>query len=220
VLDDGFQHLPLARDVDIVLVDATNPFGGGKLLPAGRLREPKSALVRADIIVITRSMHAPALEAAIRRDSSAPIFYACTVLESLRPFSGGSPASAVDQSLDESMVRAKKFFVFCGIGNPSGFIADLRDWGFSLVGSKFFRDHHSYTLEDFREIETEARAAGGNALLCTEKDAFNLTGVRTNALDVMFCRINLRIDREVDFWRAIMAKADAPDSHLEQAQPI
>ena len=59
ILDDGFQHLQLARDVDIVLIDATNPFGGGHLLPAGRLREPKAAISRADIVVITRSGHAP-----------------------------------------------------------------------------------------------------------------------------------------------------------------
>src|SRR5579862_7337589 len=71
VLDDGFQHLQLARDVDILLIDATNPFGGGHVLPAGRLREPRSALARADIIVITRSDHAPAVESVIRRDSRA-----------------------------------------------------------------------------------------------------------------------------------------------------
>lgn len=86
VLDDGFQHFPLARDVDIVLIDATNPFGGGFLLPAGRLREPRSALARADLIVITRSDHAPAVEAVIRRDSDAPIFYAAPHLESVRLF--------------------------------------------------------------------------------------------------------------------------------------
>jgi len=59
ILDDGFQHIQLARDVDIVLIDATNPFGGGHLLPAGRLREPKSALARANLVVVTRSDHAP-----------------------------------------------------------------------------------------------------------------------------------------------------------------
>jgi tetraacyldisaccharide 4'-kinase len=106
-------------------------------------------------------------------------------------------------------VGSTKFFVFCGIGNPPAFIADLRDWGFSLAGSKFFQDHHRYTQEDFREIETEARAAGANALLCTEKDAFNLTAVRTTALDVIFCRITLRIDREEDFWRTVMIKVES-----------
>ncbi|MGA7783264.1 MAG: tetraacyldisaccharide 4'-kinase, partial [Candidatus Acidiferrales bacterium] len=74
VLDDGFQHMELARDADIVLIDATDPFGGGHLLPAGLLREPKSALSRADIIVITRSEQALAVETIVRRNTRAPIF--------------------------------------------------------------------------------------------------------------------------------------------------
>ena len=91
VLDDGFQHLQLARDVDIVMIDATNPFGGGHLLPAGRLREPKTALARADIMVLTRSIHSPAVEAAVRRDTNAPIFYARAGARfSLRPVSSAS----------------------------------------------------------------------------------------------------------------------------------
>lgn len=203
VLDDGFQHLPLARDVDIVLVDATNPFGGGKLLPSGRLREPKSALARADVIVITRSTRTPALETAIRRNSNAPIFYAHTALDSFHALSAGFSV------MEESKVRARTFFAFCGIGNPSAFVADLRDWGISVAGSKFFRDHHRYTQEDIREIETAAHEAGADALLCTEKDAFNLTGVGPEVLEVIFCRISLRIDREEDFWRAIIAAAES-----------
>jgi tetraacyldisaccharide 4'-kinase len=207
VLDDGFQHLPLARDVDIVLVDATNPFGDGKLLPAGRLREPKSALARAHVIVITRSIHSPALEAAIRRDSAAPIFYAHTTLDSIHAFSDGLPSMP---QMDDLKVRGQKFFAFCGVGNPSAFVVDLRDWGIQLAGSKFFRDHHRYTQENVREIEAEARTAGADALLCTEKDVFNLTGVRAQSLDVMFCRISLRIESEEDFWRAVMAAVESP----------
>src|SRR5271170_3223203 len=76
ILDDGFQHLALGRDADIVLIDATDPFGGGQLLPAGRLREPRTALARADVVVITRSEHAPALETVVGRFTDAPIFYA------------------------------------------------------------------------------------------------------------------------------------------------
>src|SRR5258708_22615274 len=84
VLDDGFQHLKLSRDADIVLVDATDPFGGGMVLPAGRLREPLGALRRADIVVVTRSVQAssPAVESIIRRHTSSPIFHTTTRLES------------------------------------------------------------------------------------------------------------------------------------------
>jgi tetraacyldisaccharide 4'-kinase len=203
VLDDGFQHLQLARDVDIVLVDATNPFGGGHLLPAGRLREPRTALSRADIIVITRSDHAPAVEAAIRRDSDAPIFYARAQLESVRAFRGEYPGT------EGAEVRAQKLFAFSGIGNPAGFRADLREWGFEITGYKVFPDHHPYTAQDVRAIEAEARSAGASGIICTEKDIFNLAGVPLPALDLYYGQISLHVANEGEFWHAIVAVAES-----------
>jgi len=201
VLDDGFQHLQLARDADIVLIDAANPFGGGHLLPAGRLREPRSALARADLIVITRSDRAPALEAAIRRDSDAPVFYARTQLDSIRAWSGAYPGA------EDAGARSRKYFAFCGIGNPSAFLADLRDWGFHIAGHAFFPDHHRYTQQDIAAIEVEARKAGASALICTEKDLFNLPRDGAPSMDVRYCRISLRVDREAEFWSAILKAA-------------
>ena len=171
ILDDGFQHQQLARDADIVLIDATHPFGGGHLLPAGRLREGRSALARADVIVITRSDHAPAVEALIRRDSEAPIFYAQTRLDSVCSF--GSDAQPVEIAPDP----AQKMFAFCGIGNPSAFLADLRAWGFSVSGHRYFPDHHRYSRLDVDRIQSAADAAGAQAVICTEKDIYNLSGL-------------------------------------------
>lgn len=200
ILDDGFQHLQLARDADIVLIDATNPFGGGHVLPAGRLREPRTALARADVIVITRSHHAPAVEAAIRRDSDAPIFYARAEIDAvLAPF---------HPHLTEQDARKRRLFAFCGIGNPSAFLADLRDWGFQIAGHRFFPDHHRYTARDISEIEREARAAGAEGVICTEKDSFNYTGV-WRTMDLWVCPISLRVDRPDDFWRAVVAAAES-----------
>ncbi len=203
ILDDGFQHLQLARDVDIVLIDATNPFGGGHLLPAGRLREPKSAISRANIIVITRSRHAPAVEAAVRRESRAPIFYARVRLDSVTSW---PPENAPRQIAD---VQGKKLFAFCGVGNPSAFIANLREWGFQIVAERFFPDHHRYTPEDAQVIESEARRAGADALICTEKDTFNTANAQFQSFDVSYCRISLQIDRAEEFWHAITAIAEA-----------
>ena len=197
ILDDGFQHLQLARDVDIVLIDATNPFGGGHLLPAGRLREPKTAISRADIVVITRSAHAPALEAAIRRESHAPIFYAGVRLDSVTPW---RPKNAEREIAD---MQRKKLFAFCGIGNPSAFVANLREWGFQIVAERFFPDHHRYTPEDIQVIESEARRAGADALICTEKDFFNMANAQFPSFDVSYCRISLQMERGEEFWRAI-----------------
>ena len=199
LLDDGFQHMQLARDVDIVLIDATNPFGGGHLLPAGRLREPKSAISRADVIVITRSRHAPGLEAVIRRQSRAPIFYASVRLDSVMPW------RPKDAQREIPHLEQKKLFAFCGIGNPSAFLSDLREWGFQIVAERFFPDHHRYTLEDVRVIESEARRAGADALICTEKDTFNMANAPFQSFDVSYCRISLQLDRAEEFWQAIAA---------------
>lgn len=203
VLDDGFQHLALARDVDIVLIDATNPFGGGHVLPAGRMREPRTALSRADIIVVTRSHHAPAVEAAVQRDADAPIFYARAEPDAvLAPF---------HPHLAERDARARRLFAFCGIGNPSAFVADLRDWGFQIVGYRFFPDHHRYLAGDIQAIEREAKAVGAEGVICTEKDSFNYRGV-WRSMDLWVCSISMQVDRQDDFWRTVMEMAErTPD---------
>jgi tetraacyldisaccharide 4'-kinase len=198
VLDDAFQHLQLARDVDIVLIDATNPFG--HLLPAGRLREPKTALARSDLIVVTRSSHSPAVEAAVRRETNAPIFYAQAELDSV--YSLNHPHLASQDAHEQ------KLFAFCGIGNPAAFVADLRGWGFQIVGRKFFPDHHRYTADEIRKIQEDARAAGAGGLICTEKDKFNFP-LGSVSMDLCVCTISLRVEREQDFWRTMMATIES-----------
>jgi len=202
ILDDGFQHLRLARDVDIVLIDATNPFSGGRLLPAGHLREPRSALARADIIVITRNTRAPAIESAIRRDSTAPIFYARPKLDAIHSVAEGQPARAVAPD------ALPKLFAFCGIGNPAAFLDDLRTWGLDIVGHKFFPDHHRYTARDAQEIQQQASATGASALICTEKDLYNLPANPQHKLPTFYCSISMQIDNPDDFWRTIKTVAE------------
>jgi tetraacyldisaccharide 4'-kinase len=203
VLDDGFQHLQLARDVDIVLIDAVNPFSGGRLLPAGRLREPRSALARADIIVITRGTHAPAIESAIRRDSAAPIFYARPKLDSIHSLTEGHIAGAVAPD------ALPKLFAFCGIGNPVAFLDDLRTWGLDVVGHKFFPDHHRYTDHDDQEILQQAGEAGASGLICTEKDLYNLHAIYYGKLPTFHCSISMQIDNADDFWGTVLATAES-----------
>jgi tetraacyldisaccharide 4'-kinase len=218
VLDDGFQHQKLKRDVDIVMIDATNPFGGGHLLPAGRLREPTAALARADIIVITRSDSAPAVEAAIRRESKAPIFYAHARFDGILPEPAAqyaTPAELAARRSNEERgpvivgVQQSRLFIFCGIGNPSAFLADAEDWNYKIMGHKFFPDHHRFTRRDLREIEAEAIQADATVLVCTEKDAFNLPDGPRGELTIHFLRMKLQIDREEAFWSAVLALAES-----------
>lgn len=207
VLDDGFQHLQLARDVDVVLIDAMNPFGGGRLLPAGFMREPKTALRRGDIIVITRSSRAPALEAAVRRETNAPIFYARPWLDSVR-------LVADDAEVEIKDARQRKWFAFCGIGNPAALISDLREWGFHVSGTRAFRDHHRYTQSEVDELATQARAAGADGLLCTEKDRFNLASVPSLPMETVYCRISMQLDKAEDFWSEIQTNVAISRSKL------
>jgi tetraacyldisaccharide 4'-kinase len=199
LLDDGFQHLALTRHVNILVVDASNPFDNGWLLPAGSLREPPSAAARADIIVITRAAHAPAVETALRRHSTAPFFYAQTRLAGvcLEGANLGQPVAAPWQG--------KRLFAFCGIGNPQAFLDDLRRWQAHLVGHLAFPDHHSYTDEDLRRIAQQAVAAGAEAVICTEKDSFNYRPGGISPLPVYCAAISLELAAPELFWSALHA---------------
>lgn len=199
ILDDGFQHLQLARDADIVVIDATNPFGGGggRLLPAGLMREPKTALGRADVIVITRSSRAPAIEAAVRRETNAQVFYARPHLDSVRFVTREGVGDEVPSA------RSRKWFAFCGIGNPGAFMADLREWRFQVCGPRFFRDHHRYTQAEIDTLAKQARAAGAEGLLCTEKDRFNLAAVASLPMETAYCQISMQVDRGDEFWKDV-----------------
>lgn len=197
VLDDGFQHLKLSRDADVVLIDATDPFGGGMVLPAGRLREPLSALRRADIVVVTRSVQAPspAIEAILRRYTSSLVFYASTRLESVLR------VPRLDVSFPQQDWPKARFLAFCGIGNPAAFFEDLRTWGFQVIQQRSFLDHHVYTARETARLEQEALSAGVDALLCTEKDVWNLRNVQFTALPVYCCRISFELPET--FWSAV-----------------
>jgi tetraacyldisaccharide 4'-kinase len=196
LLDDGFQHLRLARDADILLLDARDRFGRGHLLPAGRLREPKCAMRRADMIVITRSENAPALETVIRRYTPAPIFYAATELKEIY-LEGGAGDTRTPDWLGKGM------FVFCGIGNPGAFVEDVGQWGMDVAGHMAFRDHHRYSAADLAEIERRAERAGAEALICTEKDWYNLGRARPRTLPLYVCRIATRLTDPAQFWSTL-----------------
>lgn len=196
ILDDGFQHLQLARDVDIVMIDATRPFGGGHVLPSGRLREPISALRRADIIVIHRTAErVPAIDAIIRRYSEAPIYLSQAKLLGMEEYHGASANASIGD---------RKFFAFCGIGNPKAFFADLKNWGITTLDRESFRDHHRYSQSDVAHLEEKANAAGADTLVCTEKDTYDLPPNVVTRMPIFFCRIGLQFNDEEGLWQSIL----------------
>ncbi len=202
ILDDGFQHLRLARDADIVMVDATDPFGGDLLLPAGRLREPRSALARADVIVITRSDHSPELEKELRRLTAAPIFYARVEPD------GIFHAASLMIGPEMRDWHGRAFFAFCAIGNGVAFFEDLARWAIRTVGQMAFPDHHVFQAADVLEIERRAAEAGAEALICTEKDVFNFRNLRHWALPVYYCQVRQELTDPEGFWKTVLGAVE------------
>jgi len=187
LLDDGFQHLQLARDLNILLMDASRPLAGELLLPAGRLREPVAAMSRANLIIFTRA------ETASGTLDQYPVFAASTRLLGFRRFGGEiTPLSANE-------IGAGPFFAFCGLGNPEAFFRDLGNWGLAICGQAIFPDHHRYTQRDILEVRQAGKQAGANAFVTTEKDAQNLGGLKFEETPIYVAVIDLVVTPEVDF---------------------
>jgi len=171
LLDDGFQHLRIARDLNIALVDATVPWGEGMMLPAGRLREPVGGLARADIVILTRSDQAEQLDKLRDRVSKlcgdTPVFSARTVVSRIVELGGSEVGTAVED------IRGCSALAFCGIGNPQSFFNQLRNEHWNVVNTKVFRDHHVYEQKDVDELIELAMRNGLQTLITTAKDAIN-----------------------------------------------
>ena len=207
LLDDGYQHLALARDVDLLALDATQTLSNWRLLPAGRQREPLSALRRAQIVVFTRTDSAdpqPLEELVLRVHPAAKVFRSRMELSGWTDAFSGGPISIEE-------VRAQKVAAFCAIGNPRAFFADLRRWGFNLVAEDAFPDHHVYTGEEIQRLVAGAQKKGAAALLTTQKDAVKFSGDWTPQLPILACEIEAQILNADDFERTLL-------TYLEKAR--
>jgi tetraacyldisaccharide 4'-kinase len=191
VIDDGFQHRRLHRDLDIVLIDATTPFGYGRLLPRGLLREPIAALKRADRIVITRCELADEKkihEIKTQIDKVAietPVSLARTVASDLIQQDGKS------LSIDD--LKTKKWFAFSAIGNPDAFESSLESLGCEVAGTMRFPDHHRYDRGDLTAIAATAKQSGADSLICTHKDLVKVATNRIDGLNVFALQICVEI---------------------------
>jgi tetraacyldisaccharide 4'-kinase len=202
LLDDGFQHLPLARDLDILMLDGSHKLKDQWLLPSGVLREPISACRRADLLVVTRKTERPDIEAGDAHRYS--IFYAQTRLLGFRR--QGDHANIYYLS----EICHGPFFAFCGIGNPQAFFDDLSRWHAPVAGQSIFRDHHTYTAVDLRRLERAAQSAGAIAFVTTEKDAENLGGIEAPAIPIFVAVIDFVLTAESEFLAALERKLQSP----------
>lgn len=167
LLDDGFQHLRLCRDLNILLLDSSRPFGNGWTLPAGLLREPAAAARRADLVILTRSSEGVAL---VPQASGIPRCTSRHRITGLLPLSGGQ--SALFSSLANSKVLA-----FAGIADPSSFFDELKSRGLNLVHTIRLPDHTTYTKSDLSAIMEAIDKYGAEVAITTEKDGVKLHGV-------------------------------------------
>jgi len=174
VLDDGFQHRWIRRDLDIVLLDSRKPLGNGFLLPRGPLREPPEALERAGVVVLTRSEEHPG-PAADRR--IAGLLRGRPVLRThVKPTALIGP-DGTEASL--SSLAGKRVFAFAGIAQPGSFRRSIESLGGSVAGFIAYPDHHRYDAKDLHRIGREFSGAGAEVLLTTEKDGVKLAGAES-----------------------------------------
>jgi tetraacyldisaccharide 4'-kinase len=193
VLDDGFQHLGLYRDLDIVLLDGRNAFGNGFVLPAGPLREPPSNLKRADALVITHAGEGG--DAAALGDKLRGLFPGMPVFACRHTLRGVSLTKGKPLFPLSSLLN-RKAVIFSGIARPEGFFNDLRKAGLKICDSLSFPDHHRYTTGDLSEIFGSASKYGAEVIITTAKDAIRIPLPYRNSIAVAEMGIDFGPDRE------------------------
>jgi tetraacyldisaccharide 4'-kinase len=193
VLDDGFQHRRLGRDLDLMLIDATAPWGYGHLLPLGLLREPVSSLKRADVILLTRCDQ---VDATTRHDLRRHV----TRLASQTPLveTTHKPVGLANSDGDDmplTALHAGPVAAFCGVANPEAFRRTLTDLGASVTAFRAYPDHHRYTSNDVYDLESWSRGFPPRTIvITTQKDYVKLPRPALGECPLWSLRIRLRVE--------------------------
>lgn len=196
ILDDGFQHRSVSREIDIVLLDAARPFGNGHLLPRGPLREPPKALRRATVLLRTGDADH---EAPLREASSLPSFRGIH-----------RPLELVDAATEKTSPLAKlrgaKVLAFAGIGSPDSFQRSLEGLGAEVVCFRAFPDHHPYRHSDIVALRLRAADSGAALIVTTEKDTIRLADFPDFLAEISFLRIGMEIASAESFKGLILSR--------------
>ncbi len=190
IIDDGFQHRKLERDIDIVCLDGRNPFGNGMMLPSGRLREPESALRRADIIIIIDPDESVDYQEKIRLDK--PLFKARKIVDGIKSPDG--------QTVE---INGSKCLAFCGLGNPDSFERSLEQAGYHVVDFIEFRDHHHYKTDDVKAIIERFDKSGVDFVVTTLKDMVKLEKIWDYQRPFYYLNIRVELENEDEFFELI-----------------
>lgn len=192
IMDDGFQHRALKRDVDVVAIDATNPFGCDRLLPAGFLRESVRSLKRAHAVVITRiNQSQPEKIEEIKSrisDINPDIVFASAVHK---------PVCAKlikDERIGLDELAGKKLYAFCGIGNPDAFFQTLEELSLNIVGARVYNDHHRYTDTDIAAICQDGRYKQADMIITTQKDWIKTALLCIDKFDIPIAFLSVELE--------------------------
>jgi tetraacyldisaccharide 4'-kinase len=204
VLDDGFQHRTLRKDLEIVMARARRPWGNGRLLPAGPLREPLAALARADLVVTV----------ADRADAEAG-----EVERTVERYAPGTPVLAAAytpvECVEADRMRQRalqtlagvRVVAFAGIAAPGTFGLTLAGLGMAVADLQVFADHYWYSADDLRRLEARAEALGAEALVTTEKDWVRLRRLPLPQRPLLVVRVRLELVRGEPQWRKAFERA-------------
>jgi len=205
LLDDGFQHRSIHRDLDVVLLSAEEVSSGERLLPAGNRREPLRSLRRADLIVLSRCADEAdfhRLEKRLRTRIDRPTMAVRVKVRAVR-------RATTKFSIDLNGIKGKRVAAFSGIGNPASFEETMRLLAVQMQKHIKFADHHRYRPEDLRLIEEAARRFGADYVLTTEKDLARLRGASVGASDFL--------ERYPVYYVEIEEEVIAGEEHLTEA---
>lgn len=204
IMDDGYQHLALRRDTNILVLDAGAPFGNGHLLPRGRLREPLSAMARATAVLVTRASQAVRLDelkAAVCAVAPAVPIWVTDFRPSAVVQVGGSSTA------EPSVLKGERVLAVSGIGHPESFRRLLETAGATVAEHCVFPDHHAYSQEDVRKVRQAVERAGAARIVTTEKDAVKLARVEEVAkqeVPIWAVRIDLTWLEGFEEWTRVV----------------
>ncbi len=204
ILDDGFQHRRLARDLDVVLLDARAPLGNGRLLPAGPLREPPSALQRARLVIFSRWDEGPAGRAA-EADPCAALALAPGTRRARCRLRAAGLRGARGEPVDGARVAAEGCLAFCGVARPDSFRASLEASHVRPLRLVAFRDHHQFTPLELDGLVAQAALARAGWLVTTEKDAVRLDGWAPRGPRLAILRVDIEVEEEAVVLDAVAA---------------
>ncbi|HXI62159.1 MAG TPA: tetraacyldisaccharide 4'-kinase [Pyrinomonadaceae bacterium] len=205
ILDDAFQHQRIKRDLNVLTIDATNPWGDRSLLPKGKLREPVDELSRADCVVITRAVDSSVNELRSEIESK---WAGLPTFVSRIEFAGLQKLDEMNSSPEVNMMKTTPVAAFCGIGNPESFFSLVRGAGYQLKDTSAFRDHYNYQQADIDRLVNHAAHNGAEAVFTTAKDAVKLKSL-SFALPCYVVNIAMKIEDEESFLKYIIRAVEA-----------